>query len=146
MAYEEFPRVVYGPKGKTLTIRSEDERPDGYFNTVEEAELGHGLQDDRAAAEEAAKAAADREQAKAALDAEGVKHSPNAHTATLQKRVEEVASEKDEFKAFLDEHDVEYAADLNHAGLAELAEKLNAHLKEQEAAAAQNAAQNAAQG
>jgi len=30
--FKEFPRTVYGPDGKHMTIQSEDERPDGWSN------------------------------------------------------------------------------------------------------------------
>lgn len=53
--YQEFPRVVYGPNGETVTITSEAERPDGYRNHPKEFLVS--AEENAKAAEDAAKKA-----------------------------------------------------------------------------------------
>lgn len=127
--YEEFPRVVYGPDGRTKTIHSEDERPDGYFNDPQTTEAEH--KDDHAKAEEAARATEAREKAKDKLDEMGVKYANNAQTKTLEKRIEEATEEVEEMTALLGEHDVVIPDDANHAKLRELCKELEAYLESQ---------------
>lgn len=125
----EFPRVVYGPAGATARINSEDERPDGFFNTPQQAHYEHV--DDHAKAAAAVAAADRREAARKVLDDEGVKYAPNTKTTTLETRVTELAGKKAAMRAELDAHDVAYDEGLNFAGLLELTEKLAAHLASQ---------------
>lgn len=106
-SYKEFPRVVYGPGDETVTINSEDERPDGYANFP-------GGYDASADADKAARA----EKRAAAKQAKADKAAEELRAKTI---------------AFLSEHNVEFAEDADTETLTGLAKQLEDHLAQQAA-------------
>ena len=98
MAYQEYPRMIYGADGETRIISCKEEWPKGFFAAPGEVPVPK------------AKRAEDR------------KAETAATTADKQKR------QRAEDADFLDRHNVAYSPDLTLGQLDELAAQLRAHL------------------